>query len=507
MLTTSQKSIAVFHRIDRIKSRYALGLLSIGAAIELIGSALRVFRVPELKHLCRILNHKVGGRKQELVNRLISHFMPDTNALLFEGISRRGAHVTRSPGKKAIKVRLPKWQVYKGGSFCFCMTSKPDEEKDRDIGLRDIKCHRCKMQLHLSCVKSYCGWLNALCPLCIGKELDTVFDYADRFLVRPIIMGRNAITNSPQTTAFVLSDVNRMTHKYGRVCVSCVDLKGLENDPPRCRWPRFYKMRINGRSIEESCFFRSGTPARTDVTDLCSSGRNVVHLQFGIPHFASSEGPFLFLVYVSRKRSVEAVAAEIRRSSTESASNGRARTARMLRQEESDGIVVLQKPRISLRCPLGLGVMETPARGKSCAHLACFDLVTFLRFNMALSARNAPIKSQWKCPICSIRVKPKDLVCSAYVADILRTARGSQDVDDIDFAHVSLDGSWTLDDSAPTKSESSSSHTEQLNEMAQSLTAETCAEESMSGPPRISLKAPLVDTLPVGSTAENPIEL
>lgn len=49
---------------------------------------------------------------------------------------------------------------------------------------------------------------------------------------------------------------------------------------------------------------------------------------------------------------------------------------------------------MSIRCPLGLCVIDLPARGRNCKHLQCFDLKTFLVFN-----RKARSKA-WRCTVC-----------------------------------------------------------------------------------------------------------
>lgn len=61
--------------------------------------------------------------------------------------------------------------------------------------------------------------------------------------------------------------------------------------------------------------------------------------------------------------------------------------------DDDDGIVATCTM-LSIRCPLGLCVINLPARGLHCKHLQCFDLKTFLLFS-----RKARSKA-WRCTVC-----------------------------------------------------------------------------------------------------------
>jgi hypothetical protein len=57
--------------------------------------------------------------------------------------------------------------------------------------------------------------------------------------------------------------------------------------------------------------------------------------------------------------------------------------------------VMMTSSVISLRCPLGLARMQTPAKGRNCSHLQCFELHTFLQFH------RGKIMVEWTCPVCN----------------------------------------------------------------------------------------------------------
>jgi len=74
-----------------------------------------------------------------------------------------------------------------------------------------------------------------------------------------------------------------------------------------------------------------------------------------------------------------------------------------------------------------------PARGEACAHLSCVDLFAYLVSNLRTKAFN----SRWRCPVCSLRVRPQDLRIDGFLEVVLAaTTEKTQEV------IVAADGSW-----------------------------------------------------------------
>ena len=48
--------------------------------------------------------------------------------------------------------------------------------------------------------------------------------------------------------------------------------------------------------------------------------------------------------------------------------------------------------KVSLKCPITYRKINIPARGHDCKHIQCFDLESYLKFNVD--------KGNWKCPVC-----------------------------------------------------------------------------------------------------------
>eukprot|EP00638_Chattonella_subsalsa_P003096 CAMPEP_0117776188 /NCGR_PEP_ID=MMETSP0947-20121206/27603_1 /TAXON_ID=44440 /ORGANISM="Chattonella subsalsa, Strain CCMP2191" /LENGTH=812 /DNA_ID=CAMNT_0005603075 /DNA_START=196 /DNA_END=2634 /DNA_ORIENTATION=- len=93
--------------------------------------------------------------------------------------------------------------------------------------------------------------------------------------------------------------------------------------------------------------------------------------------------------------------------------------------------------RLSIKCPVGLIRIQTPAKGRRCKHLPCFDLLTYLSFNQR------PGKSQWKCGVCHEPMVPTELCIDPYLTKILDMIDEDDDYDEV---VLRPDGSWSFPD-------------------------------------------------------------
>jgi hypothetical protein len=66
---------------------------------------------------------------------------------------------------------------------------------------------------------------------------------------------------------------------------------------------------------------------------------------------------------------------------------------------------------VSLVDPLALKRIEVPTRGKSCSHLQCFDLSTYVEYSCR--------EQYWHCPVCGAAAPFASLVVDAHFATIL----------------------------------------------------------------------------------------
>eukprot|EP00927_Polykrikos_kofoidii_P040762 TRINITY_DN34789_c0_g1_i1.p1 TRINITY_DN34789_c0_g1~~TRINITY_DN34789_c0_g1_i1.p1 ORF type:complete len:884 (+),score=158.12 TRINITY_DN34789_c0_g1_i1:57-2708(+) len=104
--------------------------------------------------------------------------------------------------------------------------------------------------------------------------------------------------------------------------------------------------------------------------------------------------------------------------------------------------------RCRLVCPITLARIETPARGRSCRHLQCFDLQGYLLSNMRMRNYN----NRWRCPVCDLALRPpKDLFVDTYLLTIL--GKTSSEDEEVAFDE---EGTWRVTARAPSPAPSSS---------------------------------------------------
>lgn len=92
-----------------------------------------------------------------------------------------------------------------------------------------------------------------------------------------------------------------------------------------------------------------------------------------------------------------------------------------LHQEDSEDEIEEVDQIISLKCPISIDIIKTPARGSNCDHVQCFDLMTFLQL-----AHNG---HSWQCPVCLKPLEPQCLmVDSNFERIILQAPKDSEKI-------------------------------------------------------------------------------
>lgn len=92
--------------------------------------------------------------------------------------------------------------------------------------------------------------------------------------------------------------------------------------------------------------------------------------------------------------------------------------------------------KLCLNCPITHCRMRTPARGRKCQHLQCFDLTAFLSTN-----KNIPVfNKRWACPVCDLDLRSaKEMFIDTFVMNIIANAEA--DVVEIAFDQ---NAAWTV---------------------------------------------------------------
>lgn len=100
-----------------------------------------------------------------------------------------------------------------------------------------------------------------------------------------------------------------------------------------------------------------------------------------------------------------------------------------LQIDDSDFLVETNTLKVTLMCPLIGSRISIPGRAKTCKHVQCFDLKSYLMMNQK--------KPTWICPVCSQSAPWNTLEVDSLFKKILGESRDTQEVT------FQKDGSWT----------------------------------------------------------------
>jgi len=88
-------------------------------------------------------------------------------------------------------------------------------------------------------------------------------------------------------------------------------------------------------------------------------------------------------------------------------------------------------------CPVSLCPIEECAIGRHCNHIQVFDLNAYITVNQKMRS----LDKRWTCPVCSVPLRPDDVVLDPFAQGILDTLRGDEDL--VDAVVFNEDCSWS----------------------------------------------------------------
>lgn len=205
-------------------------------------------------------------------------------------------------------------------------------------------------------------------------------------------------------------------------------------------WPLSLSFRSNGLEVfmvepPEEGHKRRDVPQ--DVSSGLRNGRNVISVH------VSDDRPcdFCLGILLTTPRGLPELQAQVRTAEVKAA---KARVKSLLAKKRTVGeeVACLAPDTVKLVCPVTMERLKMPVRGEECQHLRCFGLEAYLMINQQMRAFN----NRWVCPVCTLVLRPPDLVVDSYVMQIM--AGCPEDVEEVVLAP---DGSWN----APASSSSS----------------------------------------------------
>lgn len=437
---------------------------------------LASFRIRELKDVLTQLGLSKQGRKQDLMDRILS-LLSDEEVSPTRGSAKKNCIEKNEVGKiideayRKMKNTETADLTITGRGSLERSNLKPEEEVETSI-YSDMKiCCPCGSSLPtesmIQCVDPTCRVQQHIACVITERPVEGIppvpslfycetcrIERADPFLVTvihlvpPVKLSASSIptdgTNPLQSVeeAFQLKpghmDLLRNT-EYD-VQAWCM----LLNDSVsfRMQWPQYADLRYNGVPIR--------TVNRQPPQLLGANGRDdgallSLHIREGINKISLSgcdARVFCFGIRLVKRLTVRQVLDSIpSEAEGELIEDALARVRRCTGggvaaandDSDSDVELIADSITVNLRCPMSGSRMKVAGRFKPCAHMGCFDLETLVELNQR--------SKKWQCPICLKNYSLEDIIIDPYFNRITTMMRNCGE--DIAEINVKPDGSWS----------------------------------------------------------------
>ncbi|WVZ54980.1 hypothetical protein U9M48_005702 [Paspalum notatum var. saurae] len=432
------------------------------------------FRIKELKDVLHQLGLPKHGKKQELVERVMTvlsdqqNLLPETN-----GLPKDQEKAVKIVEDTFMKMQDPTDTVAASRSHIVSgHSAKPKKKPDDPVkvccpcgnskpNISMIKCvdPQCNVWQHVGCViipenEKPVDSISPDLPSCFYCEICRI-SRADPFWVTvnnvllPVIVGPSPIAADGSYTvqytakSFQLSRASRemLQDAEYNAQVWCI----LLNDkvPFRMHWPLNSDLQVNGihvRVVNRQPTQKLGANGRDDgkpLKDYLREGLNKIALS------RNDTRTFCLGIRIAKRRSLEQVLNLVpKEQDGEKFDDALARVRRCVgggtetnnAGSDSDIEVVADSVSVNLRCPMTALRIQVAGRFKPCAHMGCFDLEAFIQINQR--------SRKWQCPICLKNYSLENIIIDPYFNRITSLMKScGDDTSEID---VKPDGSWRV---------------------------------------------------------------
>lgn len=294
-------------------------------------------------------------------------------------------------------------------------------------------CKVCNSALHTTCVEGALGSSvpdNFVCPPCRLERVDEFHPP-----VGAGVLQHNYASCSSTLSLQFSSQVAQWRKQQWAVHLRAVQLNCPDLGGPA--WPHCVQGKLNGRqcvAIDPPKHLHVRREQCYNLTPLLRPGVNNLELRFtpkpDKPRDAG-EDAYCVGVVLTRPRSVASVIARIRTRSMETVSSGRSRVERLLKQVaeheagQGDECKVTGNFGRALKplCPVSHCPIEEAAIGRQCNHVQVFDLQAYVVVNQRMRS----LDKRWTCPVCSLALRPDDVILDPFAQGILDTLQGDEE--------------------------------------------------------------------------------
>jgi MIZ/SP-RING zinc finger len=359
----------------------------------------------ELKNICKRLNLKQSGSKDNLCTQIIKFLNSTHGRTKAEGIV--APEILSMYDILVLQGSLNSTSKNEKLSSCICNNEK---------GMT-ISCHKCHKIQHLKCISNNYRMLPYLCPQCLLEKISPLDQPVEVLIpawqqkeVTYFGSSSYAVTEKTFEYKIAMKDVIVEGRGTNQIQLRCIKLDGKSFF--MC-WPSKGHLIVNGKIAMR--FETSSNPnakKRKDellnITTILTPGKN----EIGIYQINDPNVYAVGLFLVSRKSEI-ALISEIRSNNCLSVEKSKEFIFRTLASGDQD--IQSKSIKFSLRCPITMTLMEIPVRGSNCSHIQCFNLAPYV-FLQPHSKVN-----RWRCPTCNNFVY--DMIVDLFILEIVEQAK------------------------------------------------------------------------------------
>ena len=429
---------------------------------------------PELKALCGKLGLRRGGRKAEVLERLIHSWnndAPQARKLIqeFLGLSSSAMQARgHVPATAVSSMNIGQGSLAEIAGMARSLTSglspslmpglaAVSEHSQGGPPLRcictshirmpigkELTCKECGFAVHAHCVGIHSPGLTTtasdkfVCPQCVSATL-----LPFRPGIQDYLGFKAKVQYLPAASPLQLSNVlapNQITFEFEvpaplagasggissrRLELRCFLAKLLNTSSKRFqRWPLRTRLFLNGRELpvhqlpqswDGHAYKDRNEDAPLVLGPHVRPGRNRLFITSYDPQ------PHLAVLMVCDARTPDQLMSEIAREHTTPESTALSHVlATFGDPAEQDDDIVAGAARLSLIDPLSHMLIRVPARAATCRHLECFDLRSYIELAQATA------HPQWTCPLCSAPARTHELRVDSWTARVIKSLEAEQ---------------------------------------------------------------------------------
>ncbi|XP_024011478.1 E3 SUMO-protein ligase SIZ1 isoform X2 [Eutrema salsugineum] len=434
------------------------------------------FRIKELKDVLTQLGLSKQGKKQELVDRILTLLSDERAARLW---SKKNT-VAREEVAKLVDDTYRKMQVSGASDLAskgqvssdtsnLRVKGEPEDPFQPEMKVRCVCGSSLETDSMIQCEDPRCHvWEHVGCVIVPEKPMDgnpplpesfyceiCRLTRADPFWVTvahplyPLRLtattiptdGTNTMQSVERTFQITRADKELLAKQEYDVQAWCM----LLNDKVlfRMQWPQYADLQINGmpvRAINRPGSQLLGANGRDDgpiITPCIRDGINRISLSGG------DNRSFCFGVRLVKRRTLQQVLNLIpEETKGETFEDALARVRRCIgggggddnADSDSDIEVVADFFGVNLRCPMSGSRIKVAGRFLPCVHMGCFDLEVFVELNQR--------SRKWQCPICLKNYSVEHVIVDPYFNRI--TTKMKHCDEEVTEIEVKPDGSWRV---------------------------------------------------------------